>query len=478
MRWIRRLREQPLRTKLLITAIGTAVLVLGVASWLTLRYWRQESEAAASQQALLAAASVRSSVESALTSRQPAQARGALDELVELASITGARVYGPDGTVVVSTDPTEEGNRRTGVWIPSPRELPPGGTARASPGGDGVSAYLPLRAGGAAILEVDFSLVPLEEALDRAARLGLLLLLGSLAAVVVIVATMLEREVMAPVERVVSILGPEESRRGANELGRLEESVTDLIRKEREAERKAAEQEQRLANQAGFAEVGEMAAEMAHEFKRPLASIRSAVSLLEQEYELNDQAQNLLTAVDGQLGKLTETMQDLFALAKPVELQSEKVDLADVIDDSLGQLAGLMDTSGRRVQRDYAPDTPPVSGDRHRLGQAVLNLSLNALEAMEEGGTLAITLEPGEAGDTVELTFRDTGPGIPPEEVDKVLLPFYSTKPTGTGLGLPLVARVVAAHHGSLDIQSEPGEGTTIRMVFPAFRTRQGTEAG
>ena len=92
---------------------------------------------------------------------------------------------------------------------------------------------------------------------------------------------------------------------------------------------RAAEQERKLADQAGFAQVGEMAAEMAHEFKRPLASIRSAVSLLEQEYELNAQAQSLLGAVDGQLGKLTETMQDLFALAKPVELRSERVDLRD-----------------------------------------------------------------------------------------------------------------------------------------------------
>ncbi len=474
MRWTRRLREQPLRTKLVITAIGTAVLVLGVASWLTFRYWRQESEAAASQQALLAAASVRSSVESALTSGHPVQARAALAELVELASITGARVYGPDGTIVVSTDRSEEGRRRTGVWIPSPLDLPQGGTARPSPDGGGVSAFLPLRAGGAAILAVDFSLVPLEEAMDRAARLGLLLLVGSLIAVVLIVAMMLEREVVGPVERVVRILGSEGPGTRTNELGRLEESVTDLVRKEREAERKAALQEQRLASQAGFAEVGEMAAEMAHEFKRPLASIRSAVSLLEQEYELNEQAQSLLSAVDGQLGKLTETMQDLFALAKPVELEGEEVDLADVIDDALGQLAGLMDTSGRRVIRDYDPATPPISGDRHRLGQAALNLSLNALEAMEGGGTLTITLGPGE-GATVLLEFRDTGPGIPEDALEKVLRPFYSTKPEGTGLGLPLVARVVAAHHGSLDIHSEQGEGTAFRLEFPAYGAQPGT---
>ncbi|MDX1675621.1 MAG: ATP-binding protein [Longimicrobiales bacterium] len=458
MGWIRRLNEQPLRTKLIITAAGTAVLVFGVASSLTFRYWRQESVAAAEQQALLAAASVRSSVESALTEGQPGRARSSLRGLVELESITGARVYGTDGTVVVSTDRAEEGLRPTGVWLPSPRDLPPRGTARVTESGDRVNAFLPLRAGGAGILEVDFSLAPLEAAMDRAARLGLLLLIGSLAAVILIIATMLEREVVTPIERVVDILDPEHRRR-TDQLGGLEESVANLVRKEQE-------QKERLASQAGLAEVGEMAAEMAHEFKRPLASIRSAVTLLEQEYELEGEAQSLLEAVDGQLGKLTETMQDLFALAKPVELESDRVDLRDAVDEALAQLAGLVDTSPFTIRREYDDPLPPVVGDQHRLEQAASNVLLNAVEAMEGGGTLRVRLR--QDGTRVVAEFTDTGPGIPEDEVEKVVRPFYSTKPAGTGLGLPLVARVVAAHGGSLDIRGRPGVGTTVAMSFPA----------
>lgn len=458
MSWIRRLRAQPLRTKLILTAVGTAVVVFGVASSLTFRYWRQESVAAAEQQALLAAASVRSSVESAISAGEPARARSALRGLVDLESITGARVYGTDGRVLVSSDRDEEGERPVGVWLPSPRDLPSGGTARPTESGDGVNAFLPLTAGGAGILEVDFSLAPLEAAMDRAARLGLLLLIGSLAAVILIVATMLEREVVEPIGRMVDILGPE-GRRGSDEMEGLEQSVADLVRKGQEHER-------RLATQAGLAEVGEMAAEMAHEFKRPLASIRSAVMLLEQEYELNKEAQALLDAVDGQLGKLTETMQDLFALAKPVELESDQVNLRDAVDEGLVQLAGLVDTSKVHVERVYEPDLPPLQGDQHRLEQAALNVMLNAMEAMEEGGSLRIRL--AREDDAVVAEFTDTGHGIPEEEIDKVVRPFYSTKPAGTGLGLPLVARVVAAHSGSLEIRAGPDGGTTVRLAFPA----------
>jgi signal transduction histidine kinase len=467
MSWIRRLRGQPLRTKLVITAVGTAVIVFGVVSSLTFRYWRQESVAAAEQQALLAAASVRSAVEAGLTAGDPARARRALQELVRLESIVAARVYSPAGAIVVSTNRGEEGARPVGVWIPSPRDIPAMGTARVTAGGDLVNAFLPLRAGGASILQVDFSLAPLQAAMDRAARLGLLLLVGSLAAVIFIVATMLEREVVTPIERVAEILGPQGPPGRGGELDRIEASVSDLLRKEQAAARLAAEQEARLATQAGFAEVGEMAAEMAHEFKRPLASIRSAVSLLEQEYQLDEQAQALLAAVDSQLGKLTETMQDLFALAKPVELESEQVELGDTVDSALAQLAGLVDTTGRRVARLYDPRTPVVHGDRHRIEQMVLNVMLNAMEAMEqEGGALTIRIRPVAGGAALE--FRDTGPGIPASEIERVVLPFYSTKPAGTGLGLPLVARVVAAHRGELDIESEPGQGTTVRIVLPA----------
>ncbi|NIY08044.1 MAG: hypothetical protein GWN02_07080 [Gemmatimonadetes bacterium] len=117
------------------------------------------------------------------------------------------------------------------------------------------------------------------------------------------------------------------------------------------------------------------------------------------------------------------------------------------------------------MERHYQPDLPPVSGDGHRLEQAALNVMLNAVESMEHGGRLTIRLFTHE--DRVVAEFEDTGPGIPPGEVEKVLLPFYSTKPAGTGLGLPLVTRVVAAHDGTLDIRSEPGRGTTVRMAFP-----------
>jgi len=136
------------------------------------------------------------------------------------------------------------------------------------------------------------------------------------------------------------------------------------------------------------------------------------------------------------------------------------------VDDALMQLAGHPASASVTLDRDFAEDARELRGDRRRLTQALVNLMANALEAMPAGGRL--TLETRRLGGEIEFSVEDTGPGIPPAEVERVLRPFYSTKELGTGLGLPLVARIVGAHGGRLVIEGEPGRGTTVRVVLPA----------
>lgn len=462
MGWTIRLRDLPLRTKLVVTVIGAAIALLGLSTHLSFRYWKQEALTASEQQALLAAGSVRAAVESALADGRRDQARRNLRKLVDSAPVDLARVYGPDGTIVVSANPAEEGRRMPGVWFPKPGEIPQQGLARPNASQEAVRAYLPLQMGGAAVLEVEFSVAPLEAAMDRGARIGIGLLIGSLVALLVVLFTMFEREVVGPMERVAGMLGPKGDRsaqRSDASLRGIEASVAQLIEKGEEAER-------RLEEQAGLAEVGGMAAEMAHEFKRPLASIRTAMELLEQEYALDGSGQKLMAAVDQQLDRLAETMQDVFSLARPAELEGHAFDLREVLDGAVAQLSGHPTVENVTVERDYGSKPLPAFGDPHRLEQAVLNVMLNAVEAMPSGGRLTVRARPTSEG--VRVTFTDTGVGIPADQLQRVMTPFYSTKATGTGLGLPLVARVVAAHDGHLDIASVPGSGTTVTIDLPA----------
>ncbi|HWO88387.1 MAG TPA: ATP-binding protein, partial [Gemmatimonadales bacterium] len=119
-----------------------------------------------------------------------------------------------------------------------------------------------------------------------------------------------------------------------------------------------------------------------------------------------------------------------------------------------------------RLERAYDPRDPVIMADAGRLEQAVLNLLTNAVEAMPGGGTLRVATEARDG--EVALSVQDTGVGISAENLNRILKPFFSTKPGGTGLGLPLVARVVAAHGGQLDVESEPGRGTVFHVRLPS----------
>jgi len=462
MTWAIRLRRQPLRTKLWITLVGAGIAMLGLSTYLSFRYWKNEALAATEQQALLAAGSARPAVEGGLRHGERQQARRALKDLLESAGVAGARVYGASGVVLVSAQSGEEGSRRAGIWLPAPGQLAESGVVRDSPEGAKVHAFLPLRIPEPALLEVEFSVEPLQAAMDRGARLGLGLTIASVLAMAVVLFTMLEREVVAPMERVADLIGTGGGA-GRDEIKRLEASVVELLQKGQEAEA----QRQQLAQREGLAQVGELAAEMAHEFKRPLATVRTALGLLEQEYVLDERGQRMMGAVNEQLEHLAETMRDLFSLAKPVGLEVEEIGLSEVLDEALLSLAGHPALQGATVVRDYAAGNVRLRADRKRLEQAIGNLVLNGLEAMPGGGQLVLrtTLQPP---DQVEIEVRDTGVGIAPAELEKISLPFYSTKPSGTGLGLPLVTRVIAAHEGTLTLESEPGKGTTVRVRLRA----------
>ncbi len=466
MRAAVRVRDLPLRTKLLLTLLGAAMLLLGIASYLSFRYWKQEALQAAGQEALLGASSARAAVETALVYGRQEQVRANLKRLSESAHVREVRVYAPDGTILFSPDASEEGRRIPGVWLPSPQELPEAGLQSVTADGEAVRAFLPAGAPRPAIIEVEFSVAPLKAAIDRGARFGIALLIGSLFAFVAILFVLLERQVVAPLGRVARVAAKAAGVHGAREeLGTLAVSVAGLIDREEAARRVAHEQQEQLVQQAGLAQVGEMAAEMAHEFKRPLASVRTAIELLRGDYVPDPRGQALLARVDEQLERLTETMRDVFALARPEALELEKVDVHDLADEALVQLAGHPAGQLVTLRREFAADAQEVCGDRRRLTQALVNLMANALDAMPEGGTL--TLATRRLEDGIELAVADTGPGIPPDEVERVLRPFYSTKELGTGLGLPLVARIIGAHAGRLSIEGEAGRGTIVRVVLP-----------
>ncbi len=489
------LRDLSIRAKLVWTALGALLVVLGVATTLSLRYWQSEQYALTGQQALMAVAAARGPVEEALVHGQVGLVREELRALTARPPAQGYRLVAADGTVLLSSDHGEEGRKRPGPPLPGPWDIPSGGTVVGGRGGGPtMSAVVPVSGvggpGGRAVLELVLSVKGIEDAIRRGRAFGLALT-GLLAlGYAVVLGTMLEREVVTPMRQLRRGLarasaGEPGVRIGLtrrDEIGRLGASVDRLLERDDEAARLAAAQQRRLSEQAGFAEVGALAAQVAHEIKRPLAGIKSAMELIAQEYAMSDAERELLGRIDGELEHVDETVRDLLSLARPVGLHAQPLDLNHVIDGALARLAGLPAMGGGaggtvRVTRRYDPALPAMEGDAARLEQAVLNLCVNAAEAMPEGGQL--TVATAHEDGTVRVDVSDTGVGIPPENLDRVFKPFVSTKPMGTGLGLPLVARVVAAHGGRVTVESDVGRGTTFHIQLPvaAMAARREVEA-
>ncbi|HTT69278.1 MAG TPA: ATP-binding protein [Gemmatimonadales bacterium] len=483
------LSDLSIRAKVLWTALGALLVVLGVATTLSLRYWEREQLALTSEHALMAVAAAQGPVEAALAHGQVGQVREELRRLVARPPALGYRLVAADGTVLLSSDFGEEARRRPGRALPSPWDIPPEGQVLGGRGDSTLSAVIAVGGvggpGGRATLELVLSVSRIDAAIRRGRIYGLVLTALLCLAYAVVLGAMMEREVVIPMRKMRrgiarASAGEEGVRIGLtrhDELGRLGASVDRLLEKDEQAVRLAAQQQRTLTEQAGFAEVGALAAQVAHEIKRPLAGIKSAMELIAQEYAMSDAERRLLVRVEDELQHVDETVRDLMSLARPVGLNTQTLDLHAVINGALARLSGLPGADRVKVERVYDPGVPPLVGDAARLEQAILNLSVNAVEAMGEGGRLTITTRLADGA--VAIDVRDTGSGIAPENLERVFKPFVSTKPLGTGLGLPLVARVVAAHEGRITVESEVGRGTTFHIHLPVKPgvAKQGGEA-
>ncbi len=490
------LRDLSIRAKVLWTALGALLVVLGVATTLSLRYWETEQYALTSQHALIAVAAAQGPVEAALAHGQVGLVRDELKTLVSRPPAAGYRLVGADGTVLLSSVSGEEDHPRPGPPLPSPWDIPPEGEVIGGRGSPTMSALVTVSGvggpGGRATLELVLSVKGIDDAIRRGRTFGFVLTALLALAYAVVLGAMMEREVVTPMRQLRRGLarasaGEAGVRIGLtqrDEIGRLASSVDRLLEKDEAAAELAASQQRALREQAGFAEVGALAAQVAHEIKRPLAGIKSAMELIGQEYAMSDAERTLLGRVEDELQHVDETIRDLLSLARPVGLVAKPLDLHAVIDGALARLAGLPGAERVKVERAYGPGIPTLTGDATRLEQAVLNLCVNAVEAMPDGGRLVVATRlagPAGAEPEVEIEVRDTGVGIAPENLERVFKPFVSTKPLGTGLGLPLVARVVAAHRGRVTVESRVGEGhgTTFHVHLPvaAVAAPQAVEA-
>lgn len=237
---------------------------------------------------------------------------------------------------------------------------------------------------------------------------------------------------------------------------------------ERMIEQRAQEQRE-LESQLHLAErlaaLGEMVAGISHEIKNPLGIIRSTAELLGEIPEASDTQKRLSGVITEESTRLNQIVTEFLDFARPQVPNLQECQLEEIIQKNLSFIGPELEKKGIQVKDNLNGRSFKLRADHDLLYRAFLNILINAMQSMQDGGTIDIKVE--EARDTYQIEIKDTGSGINEGNADKIFNPFFTTKEKGSGLGLSIVRKIIEGHRGSIGIQSREGEGTKVEVQLP-----------
>ncbi|WP_428939503.1 sensor histidine kinase [Fontivita pretiosa] len=247
---------------------------------------------------------------------------------------------------------------------------------------------------------------------------------------------------------------------------RLQHSHDQLKQQVEQLREELSEKNRLLERKNRLAALGEMAAGMAHEIRNPLGGIQLYASLLMRDLADRPASAELVGKISACVKRLESLVSQVLHFTREINVHAVPMDLAQVVAQTVDLVAGQASDKGIRLCVQ-GPQTLRVVADPVLIGQALLNLLLNAIEAMEQPGQIELRYGPPTRRSQArqfQLTVRDTGPGIPSEIIDRIFDPFFTTKETGTGLGLAIVHRVVEAHEGTIMAGNAPEGGARFEV--------------
>jgi signal transduction histidine kinase len=219
-----------------------------------------------------------------------------------------------------------------------------------------------------------------------------------------------------------------------------------------------------------MATMGELAASIAHEMNNPLATISLRLESLLGKYPEGDPRRREMEVIEQEIDRMARLVSALLQFSRRTQKFVSTVNIEEEVEKTIDLIYYHMRKQNIKIVRDFSPDIPHIQGDRQQLIQLFLNLLTNASDAMPEGGILKISISLSQEKQMV-IEVSDTGSGIQPDILTRIMEPFFTTKGEGkgTGLGLSICKRIVEEHEGTIHIESSgvPGKGTTIRIVLP-----------
>jgi signal transduction histidine kinase len=472
-----------LQSRIVSATILLFVVLVGATFALFQHYWERQILGAAEIQGVAIGQAVELALKADMLAERPHDAREILHTATASGLVTRARLLAADGRILHSTVPGEEGR-----WIGS-AEQPADVVSHATLGRESsLDIRLPIaneaachRCHDAAqpvngVLELRTGIDFLASTVRQARALAVLGAILSVVALAFTLNALFRRQVSDPISRILTTMS--EARTGnlrarvpeprrSDEFGLIGRHLNETF-EELDAARAQVETMHReeLRRSEHLATIGSLAAAMAHEIKNPLAGIRGAMQVIQEELPPEAEHREILQEIIRQVDRLDATVKDLLAYARPPEPRRVATDLNELVRNLVLFLRHEAPAGEVTFEADLDPGLPPLAADPELLQQAILNLMQNGIQAMPHGGRLSLATHRLDG--RIALTVSDTGPGIPEENLPRIWQPFFTTRHRGTGLGLSIARNTVAAHQGTIAADSRPGEGTTFTISLPA----------
>jgi two-component system sensor histidine kinase HydH len=216
-----------------------------------------------------------------------------------------------------------------------------------------------------------------------------------------------------------------------------------------------------------LASLGRLAAGIAHEIRNPLSSIKGFATYFQERYRDNPEDQKTAQIMVQEVERLNRVIGQLLEFARPVAMKPKPTSLNRLIQHSLRMVEGQARENHVEINSNLSSDIKEFPLDQDRINQVLLNLYLNAIEAMENGGALDVSLSENKDSEGIKIVISDTGKGIDKKDLDHIFDPYFTTKQSGTGLGLAIVHKIISSHGGEVKVSSEPDNGTVVTIYLP-----------
>lgn len=475
-----------------VIVISVTLLAVGITSlaWLNLRREKSQLINSAKESTELLINTIERSIYNSMRMGNTEDVRIILEMVGKNHKLAAVRIFHPQGIVLKSANPAETGkpvrDEDYQLFINSHFM-----SIFSTPGGEVLSMVKPIYndtschpCHGASrrvigVLNVNYSLKDTSQRMVEATRLFFISTISIILFLSLALSLVMLKFVKKPLNRIVANMARVEegdlsvrmTHDSRDEIGLLVNSFDSMVGRLDVAKKELEQYHYVQMERADrLASVGEMAAGIAHEIKNPLTGIGAAITILSDDFSEGDPRREIISEVLEQIKRLDKTVNDLLYFGKPTDPEPALVDLNVVIKKTL--LFASQHRGGKNIEKvlELQDGLPPVEVDPKQIQQVFLNLILNAVQAMSDGGKLTIrsTLIDLNGKKIVRVTFHDTGPGMSQQVMQKIFTPFFTTKAQGTGLGLAICHKLVSQHGGNLHVESEVGRGTVFYVELPA----------